>query len=77
MNTYRSGLWPDTKLWYEGKAVTQMQALPLFFPLHESTREWTNSIGSSIPYFFPGLGETIPLLHQGRSADFHSTDQVD
>ena len=27
----------DTKLWYEGKAVPQVQALALSFPLHEST----------------------------------------
>ena len=51
-NTYRSGLWPDTKLQYEGKAVTQVQALPLSFPLHESTREWTNSNDTVFLAFF-------------------------
>ena len=63
-------------VWRESSDTSASIAF-IFSTAWEHLREWTNSIGSSIPYFFPGLGETIPLLHQGRSADFHSTDQVD
>ena len=59
----------------ESSATSTSDAF-IFFTVGEHLMEWTYGIGSNIPCFFPGSGEIIPLLHQGRSADFHSSDQV-
>ena len=58
-------------------STTSTSVAFIFFTVGEHLMEWTYGIGCNIPCFFPGSGEIIPLLHQGRSADFHSSDQVD